>query len=103
MKKSIITKVLAATLVLTVATTAINFAMKTTVAYATSYPDGTGGVWNTQVVSYLQGYGYENIVIVSIDQYGNRTCTSSNHIGYNTVVYVSGGRIVDHQDIPQNF
>ncbi|HEY6160840.1 MAG TPA: hypothetical protein VI112_06440 [Bacteroidia bacterium] len=102
MKKSIIIRALAATLVLTAATTAVNFTTSSTVAYAASYPDGTGGVWNSQVVEFLTAHGYTGITINSIDAQGNRTCHSTNHAGFYTIVYVQNRQIVSWEDSPDN-
>ena len=103
MKTKIFIRALAALLVLTAATTTFSSFTTTGTAHAAlRYPDGTGGIWNSEVISYLKTYGYLNIVITNIDQYGNRTSTSSNHVGYHTFTYVSGGAIIGHEDAPDN-
>src|SRR6266513_2488911 len=92
--KKIILRAMLATLVITAATASIgflnnSFAAKAEIRYG--YPDGTGGVWNRQVLQYLTAYDYTAINIYYIDANGNRYCTSSNHPGYYTIVHVSAG------------
>ena len=102
MKKTIL-KAFLAVLLITAATTAYDVISGSTSANATekltSYPDGTGGVWNKDVVNYLIANGFSNISIYNIDQYGDRYC-NTNLVGYYTVVYVSNRQIIGFENFP---
>jgi hypothetical protein len=103
MKKTL--RFLLVAMVLTAGISVTQFITKSSTANAApigSYPDGTGGVWNDQVISYLTQFRYSGVLVVNIDMYGNRKCYSANHPGYFTTVYVSGGAIIGHGDFPDN-
>jgi hypothetical protein len=98
MKKAFFLRLLAALLIITTVTAGIQSYTGSQTVNAAA--DGTGGVWNTQVTSYLNGYGYTGVTINSVDALGNRYCTSTNHVGYSTTVYVFNGMITGHEDFP---
>jgi hypothetical protein len=97
MKKAFLLRLLAAILVLTATTVTIQ--KITGYSTANAAADGSGGVWNSQVISNLNSYGYTGVSILSIDASGTRTCSSTNHVGYSTIVYVLNGMIVGHEDV----
>ena len=59
--------------------------------------DNECGVSNAQCAEYLSDYGYTNIVFLSLNGRCNRIFDTSNP--HNTIVYVSNGIIVAHDDI----
>lgn len=101
MKKMII-KALLATLVITATTTSFGFISNSSTAKAEmkiGYPDGTGGVWNYQVLNYLTAHDHPNSTIFNIDAYGRRYSTCPSLPGYYTITYVNRGAIVGHDDV----
>ena len=104
MKKMII-KALFATLAITATTTTFGFINKASELKAEmkiSYPDGTGGVWNYQVLNYLDAHNHANSSIYDIDATGNRFSTCPSLPGYYTITHVSHARITGHEDVQMN-
>jgi hypothetical protein len=100
MKKAFLLRLLVALLFVSAGSATI--ANYTGSSYAKAAADGTGGVYNTQVINYLTSYGYTGICITNIDASGTRTSTSTNHPGYVTYTYVLNGMIVGHEDVATN-
>ena len=104
MKKMII-KALFATLAITATTTTFGFINKAAQVKAEmkiSYPDGTGGVWNAQVLAYLNLHDHLNSTIYDIDATGNRYSTCPALPSYYTITHVAHARITGHEDVPMN-
>ncbi|MCB0284697.1 MAG: hypothetical protein KDF60_19095 [Calditrichaeota bacterium] len=56
-------------------------------------------VTNAQIVSYLEGYGYSNVSVLSGEYYNcDRICDTD--YSYNTKVFCTETAIIGHEDIP---
>ena len=53
-----------------------------------------------EVISYLEGYGYSNIVLVPVE--GTCNVLASTDYEYDTMVYCTSIRIIGHEDVPTN-
>ena len=101
--KTTIKKMLAVLLLFTVLT---SISAYTTVTKAESLysaqggSDGAGGVWNTQVITYLEGFNYSGIIITDIWENGHRICIAYDLFGMvvSLHVLVEGGAIVGHEE-----
>ena len=96
-----INRILAA---LTVATALTVFSASTSVSkaetYTVAFEDGTGGVYNQQVVDYLTAFGYERINVKEILSDGDRICTAFDPVGIPVLILVdvNQGQIVGHEE-----
>ena len=55
-------------------------------------------VRSSEIINYLQGYGYTNIVLSSIP--GGCNVLADTDYSYDTIVYCSETEIIGHEDLP---
>lgn len=58
---------------------------------------GNCGVTSSEIISYLEGYGYSNI---TLSMYSGCDVLADTDYSYDTVVYCDSESIIGHEDIP---
>lgn len=56
---------------------------------------------NSDIVIYLETYGYSDVVVLSGYPWGGCDKECDTMYSYNTRVFVSGATITGHEDLPQ--
>lgn len=56
-------------------------------------------VTNSEIISYLEGFGYSNVSVLS-GEYMNCDRICSSDYSYNTKVFCTETQIIGHEDIP---
>lgn len=59
---------------------------------------GRCGVMPSQIISYLEGLGYSNIILSS---YSGCDVIADTDYSYDTIVYCDSEAIIGHEDLPE--